>query len=649
VRRALCLVATLAGLAFPAAAAAASGDIGYEGPSSAGAGGAPTGSKPESKLWWNDGFWWASMWDTGSADFHIFRLNVETQTWSDTGVALDDRPKTRADVLWDDAAGKLYVASHVFTESPASGTPSRLYRYSYNASTNTYSRDAGFPVSINNFKMETLVIDKDSTGQLWATWAQGGKVWVNTTVCSPGCNDASWGTAFSVGSGITSDDISSVIAFGGNKIGVMWSDQNAATDFFAVHDDGAPDNVWSVEAALAGPKLADDHINLKTDSAGRVYAAVKTSKSTSSDPLIMLLVRSAGGSWSNYVFGRKSDNHTRPIVEIDEEHDVIHLFATSSGSGGSIMEKTSPLSSISFPTGKGTAVITDADGVVNNATSTKQNVSSTTGLVVAAHSSNLVYFHAYEPLGGGGGGGGGPTPPVASFTANPSSGVAPLTVQFTDTSTGTVDSRAWDFQNDGTVDSTAANPTFTYTAANTYTAKLTVTNTAGSSSATRTIVVSPSGGGGSTLTFTPSDDAYVKQPYPTKNFGSDTTLRVYTNGTSDTWSYLRFAVGGVTGPVTSAKLRLFVTDGSGVSGTLYATGTGWSESTITWETRPAADALVAGSKSAPLGTWVEFDLTGKVTADGTYAFVLKDGSDNSAWFSSTEGANDPQLVLTLGS
>jgi PKD repeat protein len=636
---------SLSTLALPAKAEADPGDIGYEGPPSTGAGKASTGEKPESKLWWNDGSWWASMWDTGSADFHIFKLDLGTQTWTDTGVALDDRPGTRADVLWNGEAGKLYVASHRFSESPATGYPSRLYRYSYNAVTDTYTRDAGFPVSINNYRTETLVIEKDSTGQLWATWVQGGKVWVNATVCSPTCNDASWGTAFSISpSAVNSDDISSVIAFGGNRIGVMWSNQNNWTFGFAIHDDSLADNVWSLETALSGTRLSDDHINLKSDSSGRVYAAVKTSKSSSNDPLTMLLVRQAGGSWSSHVFGLERDNHTRPIVQIDEEHGVLHMFATSSGSGGSIMEKTTPLSSISFAPGKGTAVITDADGVVNNATSTKQNLGSATGLVVLAHSSKNVYFHAYDSLSGGG-----PSPPVASFTAVPTSGVAPLTVQFTDTSTGTIASRAWDFQNDGVVDSTAPSPTFTYTTPNAYTAKLTVTNSAGSSSTTRTITVSPPGGGGSTLTFTPTDDAYVRSSYPGENTGAQATIRAF-KSLAETNSYLKFSVAGVSGPVTSATLRLFVVDGSTAAGRIYSvTDTLWSEGTITWTTKPEVGSLLAGAGSAPVGTWVEFDLGSAVAGDGTYSFALKDGNDNTVWYSSKEGANDPQLVVTFGS
>lgn len=73
-----------------------------------------------------------------------------------------------------------------------------------------------------------------------------------------------------------------------------------------------------------------------------------------------------------------------------------------------------------------------------------------------------------------------PVRPVAGFRVNTTSGMAPLTVQFTDESTNSPSSWAWDFNNDGTVDSTAQNPTQTYSAAGTYTVKLTVTNAAGS-------------------------------------------------------------------------------------------------------------------------------------------------------------------------
>jgi PKD repeat protein len=73
-------------------------------------------------------------------------------------------------------------------------------------------------------------------------------------------------------------------------------------------------------------------------------------------------------------------------------------------------------------------------------------------------------------------------PPVAGFSATPTSGNRPLTVQFTDTSTNSPTSWEWDFDNDGTVDSYSQNPQYTYNESGSYTVNLTVTNPAGSDS-----------------------------------------------------------------------------------------------------------------------------------------------------------------------
>src|SRR4029453_4994243 len=73
----------------------------------------------------------------------------------------------------------------------------------------------------------------------------------------------------------------------------------------------------------------------------------------------------------------------------------------------------------------------------------------------------------------------GPRSPVANLPAPPDNGPAPLTVQFSsagssDPDPGEAISFAWDFQSDGTVDSTQADPSFTYTRNGVYNAKLTV-------------------------------------------------------------------------------------------------------------------------------------------------------------------------------
>ena len=95
-------------------------------------------------------------------------------------------------------------------------------------------------------------------------------------------------------------------------------------------------------------------------------------------------------------------------------------------------------------------------------------------------------------------------PPVAKFTATPISGEVPLLVNFDGSVSADPNGRtltfAWDFDNDGTVDSTIEKPTYTYNVDGSYTAKLTVTNADGiSNSTTQIITVNPP-----TLTLTAS-------------------------------------------------------------------------------------------------------------------------------------------------
>ncbi|MFN8187972.1 MAG: SwmB domain-containing protein [Gaiellales bacterium] len=385
------------------AALAGPGDLGVEGPSFSGAnaGVPPSGSKPESKLWWNDGAWWGSLFDSVSGDFHIFRFDVQTQAWTDTGVPIDSRNNSIQDTLWDGT--RLYVSSHVYSESPSSGKPSSLYRYSYDGAADTYVLDPGFPAQINDLATETLVIAKDSTGQLWATWTAGGQVWVNRTSCTPACDDASWGSPFALASGLYSDDVSSLIAFGGSRIGVMWSNQNTDTMAFRSRLDTDIDTTWAApETAYAGPNLADDHMNLKTDPAGRIYAAVKTSRSSSADVLTHLLVRSPEGMWVSHRFGLVSDSHTRPIVVLDTVNGLIRMFASVTQSGGTIYEKSIAMvdadaAGVDFPAGVGEARIRDAAAMkMNNATSTKQNLDASTGLLVLATNKATKRYWSYS-------------------------------------------------------------------------------------------------------------------------------------------------------------------------------------------------------------------------------------------------------------
>jgi PKD repeat protein len=83
-----------------------------------------------------------------------------------------------------------------------------------------------------------------------------------------------------------------------------------------------------------------------------------------------------------------------------------------------------------------------------------------------------------------------PVAPTASFTASPSSGEAPLSVVFTNTSTGSTPMTwAWDFDEDDVTDSTAQSPTHVFSVPDTYTVELTATNSVSSSTTTRDVLV----------------------------------------------------------------------------------------------------------------------------------------------------------------
>lgn len=369
----------------------------------------PTGEKPESKLWWNDGFWWASLINPSVQGYHIYRFDLPSQGWVDTGTPLDNRGQSKADALWDASSQKLYVASHIFAEPGAPttdpGSWSRLYRYSYSLSAKSYSLDADFPVTVSQATAEAMTVAKDSTGRLWVTWTERNQVRLNHSLGS----DSTWGTPFSLpfadAVNLNWDDISAMLAFAGNKVGVMWSNQSDKKMHFAVHVDGDSDTAWQPEeTALPGPgcsgKCADDHINLKSvqaDSTGRVFAAIKTSLTLANAPQTMLLVRGKNGAWSSYAFGRVKDGHTRPIVLLDEEHARVYMFATANGA---IYYKTTDINNIQFPLGVGTPFIqSTTDTNVNNATSTKQNVDTATGLlVIAGDSGTKYYLHNYLAL-----------------------------------------------------------------------------------------------------------------------------------------------------------------------------------------------------------------------------------------------------------
>lgn len=150
--------------------------------------------------------------------------------------------------------------------------------------------------------------------------------------------------------------------------------------------------------------------------------------------------------------------------------------------------------------------------------------------------------------------------------------------------------------------------------------------------------------------ITPVADATLSSADPTVNFGSDPLLVADRSPT--THALLRFDVPDLRGlDVLEAKLRLTALDGpvsgSDHGGDLYATTSNWSESTVTYSTRPLAKGArigVAGAVTS--GQHVDFDVRSALKpGGGLHDFLLTSTSLNRAEYRSREAGQSPPALL----
>jgi hypothetical protein len=151
----------------------------------------------------------------------------------------------------------------------------------------------------------------------------------------------------------------------------------------------------------------------------------------------------------------------------------------------------------------------------------------------------------------------------------------------------------------------------------------------------------------------PVADSYVRSSVPNGNYGTANEMRVQNTGSVSMTGYLRFDVTGLTRPVQSAKLLLYVTNASAQAGSIYLVGnnykdtqTPWTESGLTFANAPKiGDSPLSSLGAVGPNSWVEYDVTAALAGNGTYSFALKSASTDDVRYSTKEGANGPQLVI----
>ncbi len=172
------------------------------------------------------------------------------------------------------------------------------------------------------------------------------------------------------------------------------------------------------------------------------------------------------------------------------------------------------------------------------------------------------------------------SPPVASFSAGSSSVCAGESIAFTDNSTGSPTSWAWDFGDGGT--STNQNPTYSFLTAGNYTVSLTATNADGSDVSTTSITVNalPSVSAG-------SDQSVCDGNQVTLN-GSGATSYSWNNGVTDGTPF--------TPSVGTTNYTVTGTDGNGCQNTDVVAVTAYAIPSITSSaTNPSSCGSSTGS------------------------------------------------------
>ncbi len=236
------------------------------------------------------------------------------------------------------------------------------------------------------------------------------------------------------------------------------------------------------------------------------------------------------------------------------------------------------------------------------------------------------------------------TPLSASFTYSPQNPAPGTLVSFTASATGGTQPYGfgWNFGDGG---SATGNPvSHSFSSSGSFSVVLTLTDSGGQTkTASQTITIATQ----NSFTFPPTDDAYVQQDTPTTNYGASTVTIVDNNPVKNI--LLKFNV-QVSGTITGATLRLFQVDVSDRGGDFHTAPSTWTETSVTWDTAPAADPSTFFSLGpVSTNTWYDVDMTTVVTANGIISLRVTSTSTDGSQFSSKEGANPPQLIVFVSS
>jgi len=354
----------------------------------------PTTDKPQSKLWFAQGTWWA--WLPNREGSSVWRRT--TSGWQ-RAQSLDASLRAlpgRADVL---LAGDTVRAVLV------GGRRLAIVTLRESSHADGYSL-VGQPVQFQlhdgekHDGIETATIAQDGCGGCWIAYPWQRRMWVRAALTA---DQSRWSEPFAVSEKADRDDLCAVVALPGG-IGVAWSNQANDTMNFRMHKDGDAVDQWlAAEVIERGHRNADDHIHAKVTADGTLLLATKNSVDQVGQAQLVLRVRSPEGRWANFPYAPRTATQepSRPILLLGNDPAELLLFHTLYGrsdtSGktkhNTIVWQAIPLARLNAETLAAPSHTLIAPGTaVNNVTGCKATLpAGSPWIVLASDASGRVY------------------------------------------------------------------------------------------------------------------------------------------------------------------------------------------------------------------------------------------------------------------
>lgn len=353
-----------------------------------------------SQMWiTDDGVWWGAFADVLSDPPGIYFYQRVSDNFVQ-GALIDEAVlfegefvAGKPDTLWN--GSHLFILVYSLDESDPLAAPplARLYKYRYSPDTQTYSLLKGFPIDLplSSSLVTDIAFDQDSTGKLWATYTDSFDGTLHL-IWSTSPDHKKWdtqGTILASDLATDTEEAATIVRFGTDKIGVVWSNQAYGEIGFRFHREGKEETKWSpqetIDCCEGIPGVADNHLSLRAAPDDRLLLIAKNDVGNGQ---LHLYIRSVEGMWGQKVIVDPDpfSAATRPTLALDLENDDTYVLYRDSNKDGLIFfVRTSLLEDPSF---SHPCVFINRD--TSNVTSTKQALDGITGLIAAAGGDDLI-------------------------------------------------------------------------------------------------------------------------------------------------------------------------------------------------------------------------------------------------------------------